>query len=307
MPLFDVDFEVRVPGASAFASPSGLTGLVDLDDDGAADDLAAGARIGTTLTHTVASADAGAPLDVAARAVATGTSPAAAELTTSPVTEDALPDSCQEIYTLFGGAASSGLYDIDPDGDGANPISAYCHMVASGNATGGWTVVARQTEEFPQSNWQGDDVTDMYRGFTLAEHNLPSDRTYMGVGRQLTDGTVELLEAVEMAYTTGDIDPMGVVARDGLKDSSSSYHVHRSATHHFAWHDPESGNMVTGDAWRNTLTFDKVGTPSAANSSFTWAFSPLRPDTISVSRGYAYDGDTLWDDQDDFAWLVFVR
>ena len=298
-------------GARGYGAASDPIALAATDDDG------------DPLTFSLSGAPAWLSIDPATGAVTPG--PGLPDATTeiaftarvfdgTETTERdfsldlALPGSCQDIHTAWNGAKASGLHTIDPDEDGAGAISVHCHMVASGPATGGWTVVARQTESDPQTGWgagpDDDTATDMASGFALAEADLPADHAHMGVGRQLPGGSVELLDAVQLEYTTGNMSTLGAGA-PGLLGFDGPYHIHRSDNMYFDYHDPDWSKDTTEDAdWFNTLTFDHAGI--ATTGHYTWSFSPNRPSVDAMARGYGYGGNRSEIDN-SMAWLVFVR
>jgi hypothetical protein len=219
--------------------------------------------------------------------------------------------SCRALLESMAPAVpASGVYSIDVDGDGAEPArSVYCDMNSEG---GGWTLVAAQFEESPETSWNRgalstyDPTLTMGRSFALSSAQIPT-HTQTAFGR----GTVATyVDYVDFVYTTGDIAKTTLT---GLKPGSATYHIHRNASIWYDNHDPESTiRSSSAPEWHSTLTFDKTG-----GTLYTWAFAPnysrvtLPVVSLCVSvyapRGYSMLGNRSTGGCDTFAWTVWVR
>jgi Flp pilus assembly pilin Flp len=203
--------------------------------------------------------------------------------------------SCQDIYTQ--GGRNDGIYTITTS---AGDIRASCHFEETGPLAGGWTVVALQREGVPATNWNAgvasnrDDAGYHSRSFALSSAQIPS-HTALAVGRR-NGPSMEVLEGVTGTYTTGNISFSGT----GLRNSFTTYDIHRDTNGFYGSHDPENILSYSPD-WHNTLTFDARTYGSAAH---TWAFAPLAG---PVQQGYSYGGVNYEAEANDFAWVVYVR
>ena len=201
-----------------------------------------------------------------------------------------LATSCKAILDA-GDSTGNGVYAIAPDG--VTPISAYCDMTTDG---GGWTMVAAQFENDPVPNWnegiQGDYDPDLStnKGFALNTAQLPA-HTEIGFGKDLDPTFVDYVTGI---YTTGNIATATVVGASG------TYQIHRNASGHFGFHDPDTGAPGSDPQWDNTLTIDALG----GGPNFNWAFSPQNG--TNNNRGYAMASDLQTTGQ-SYAWSVWVR
>lgn len=197
------------------------------------------------------------------------------------------PRSCRE-YLEANPTARSDWYQFDMDGAGPRQKSYYyCDMTSDG---GGWTNVVRQLEASPTTTW--NDGGSSGGSWAMTGASIPP-HTQVAFGK---DYVATAVDYVNWTYTGLDIPKTLVTSpKTGI-----SYHVHRSSTGNYSDHDPESGyGVAPTSAWRDTLTFDRVG-----GVGYTWAFS-LHTDT-PATRGYALQG-ARYGTSDSFAWTVWVR
>lgn len=191
--------------------------------------------------------------------------------------------SCKD-YLASNPGASSGWYQLDPDGAGPQALSSYyCDMTSDG---GGWTRVVRQTEAQPVTNWNGGVNGSSY---SLATAAIPP-HTQVGFGK---DELATDLDYVNGTYSSGDIATTLVTSpKTGYR-----YHMNRTAAGYFSGHDPELA-FTPGTQYANTLTLNIVG------SGHNWAFNPAV--TAVAQRGYAYQGGR-YSTIESYAWTVWVR
>jgi type II secretory pathway pseudopilin PulG len=227
--------------------------------------------------------------------------------------------SCKDILANNAGAAS-GVYTLD-----VGNIKVYCDMATDG---GGWTLVAAQYESDVAdeafdggpggvNTWnegiQGDYMIDN-PGFNSA---ILDNDTLGSIDAGFTFNASEIPTHMQVAFGKGsnptfigysntDLLPSGQytpgnIAKTLLTDlgGSGNYHVHRDSAGRYGGLDPENTFYTTPDAYFNTLTYDK-----SEVIGLNFAFSPLRPDTIS--RGYYMNGPTHTG-TDVFSWTIWVR
>lgn len=193
-------------------------------------------------------------------------------------------------YLQANPGAPSGWYTLDVDGSG--PVASqsyYCDMTSEG---GGWTRVVRQTEAAPVTTWAGGVNGASY---TLAAALIPA-HAQVGFGK---DELATDIDYVSMTYQTGDIAAAIVTSpKTGLQ-----YHVYRSATFYYDYHDPEASvarlDTANGN-YRNALSLDRVGI-----RGYNWTFSAYQ--SVTNRRGFAYKGVLLDPTTETYAWTVWVR
>jgi len=199
--------------------------------------------------------------------------------------------SCLELKNS--GVTTSGVYEIDPDGEGgSDSFNVYCDMTTDG---GGWTLVSAFYEFDPLTygvEWN-EGIQDDYdpslntqKSFSL--NVLPTDRTQVAFGKDLNPTDVDYFNFV---YTIGDI-PKTVIT--GLK-TGLNYHIYRNMNYYYA--DPEK-NLLNTSNINNLLTIDRVGTTGR-----DWAVALIY---YKADRGYAYKGENRGI-VENFAWTVWVR
>ncbi|WP_429037277.1 hypothetical protein [Aeromonas media] len=206
---------------------------------------------------------------------------------------DLTGEACREIQSK-NPTMSNGVYELTINGE---KIPVYCND--------GWTLVAAQFESNPVM-WTGnmtnyDPSLSSQRSFAIPEGKLPKHSSF-AVGR----GTDILIHALNRRYSTGNIGRTVVGDIDG-----SQYLVHRLNSDYYPAHNPDNTLAGSFTYWNNTLTVElyktnpQKGSVLSPKNDFTWAFSPLHPDTIS--RGYAIDGTSLQSTLEKFAWTVWVK
>ena len=202
--------------------------------------------------------------------------------------------SCQ--HHLDAGHTESGVYEIDPDGEGGvEPFNVYCDQDSAG---GGWTMVVAQYEQDPVTNWNEgvqsdyDPTLEAKNGFALNSQELP-EHDQVAFGK---DKTATAVDYVNWTYSTGDISKTRLSGKKGDVD----YHVHRKINDYYSYHDPETTlTNSEKDVWHDTLTFDVV------DSQYSWAFCPNH--STYHRRGYAYSQSKVTYEHKSFAWTVWVR
>jgi len=240
-----------------------------------------------------------------------------------------IPASCNQLYgwTLDAGlkasiAASQFVAVIDPDGAGPSvPQNVWCHFETAGPLEGGWTVVAFQREDGPQGDWGAGieparaAASYFASSFAMSDAQIPP-HAQTAFGRRFFDAQneIEILDAVTLAYTTGDIAFVGAAALPGVLDPGKLYDVSRRSTGFYDLNDPEMDLILPGHpsysaAWEQTLIFDvndgDVGEVAGRISDFGWSFSP-RNDASAAQRGFSYNGN-FNTTVENFGWAVLVR
>ncbi|MFK7780650.1 MAG: hypothetical protein QM490_05980, partial [Candidatus Gracilibacteria bacterium] len=100
-------------------------------------------------------------------------------------------------------------------------------------------------------------------------------------------------------YTTGNI---ATTLLDGIK-TGNQYHINRSSSSFFGYHDPEGTSNSTSSEWFNTLTYDLADGNTVAD--YSWAFSPSNGGT--AARGYGLGGAGLSLSTQAYPWTIWVR
>jgi hypothetical protein len=185
----------------------------------------------------------------------------------------------------------NGIYYIQ-----ANSVTfpVYCDMTSRG---GGWTMIVAQFENDSVLSWgegrQADYDPSLItgRGFCLSADEIPH-HTETAFGK---DFDADFSCAVLCKYVTGNI-PKTLVTD---LQTGVQYHIHRSTTGFYYYHNPEDARYENMSVWNNTLTCDRVG-----GQYHSWAFSPAYSADAGY-KGYSMLGITTG--VNSFAWTVWVR
>lgn len=200
--------------------------------------------------------------------------------------------SCKDILDN-GESTGNGVYSITVNN---KEFNVYCDMTSVG---GGWTMVAAQFEQDPVINWNEgvqadyDPSLSTNKGFALNSQEIPN-HAQTAFGR---DFDADYVDYINYLYTTSDLQKELV---SGLK-SNQSYHVHRNKNVGYSYCNPENG--YASAPWLNALTLDRTSV-----NGFDWCFFPEAGSNINYDvRGYSMSGQSLYSQNNDFAWTVWVR
>jgi len=199
--------------------------------------------------------------------------------------------SCNDILN-DGASIGNGVYDITNNG---KTYQAYCNMVHMG---GGWTLIAAQYESNPidwnegiQSDYTPHPIGTKSFAFNTQEIPVHTESSF---SNSQANG-IGLNRSFPFVYSTGEIPVTSITNNVG-----EPHLIHRSSTSYYQGHDPELLNYTEVSHWRNTLAVDKDG---GTHNSFS--FSP-GADTPAL-RGYGFNGAELYNVNDSYAWVIWVR
>ncbi len=201
-------------------------------------------------------------------------------------------ESCKELYDNSD-IRISGVYEIIHN---EKQYPVYCNMTDNG---GGWTMVVAQYENNPIQWDEGiqpdyDPSLSTQQSFALSNEEIPNHNE-ISYGQDLN---LKENIAFNYVYQTGNIDKTAIINNY----NNDVYYIHRDKDSYYLYHDPESNNnpSYSQSTRHNSLAIDLA---SARNYDF--AFTP--ENETPAYRGYSYNGNRIQTQDNEEAWVIWVR